>query len=72
MDLDKNKEEYWIRCFPDLQEAKVFTRCYFTGLDIYEGERCIILADGQYIKYDIDVLTACVGAEIITAGEENC
>lgn len=68
--MDKLREDYYNRWFPDPQEARVWARCYYTGLEIYEGEDYIQLPNGRCLKDDIEVLIAYINGIRVTAGEE--
>ena len=67
--FDRFDSPYHQAKFPDPQEAKVFARCAYTGLEIYEGELYIKTFDGHSLKYDIDVLMAYTNARSVIAGE---
>lgn len=71
MDLDKAREEYWRRNFPDPQEAKEWATCEYTGYEIYEGDECILLPNGKYLLNDYDVLLGYIGGRKVIAGEEE-
>lgn len=69
MDLDKKRDEYWDTHFPDPQDARVFDYCAYSGREIFEGETCIELPNGDYLINDKEILIAFIDGRRITAGE---
>jgi hypothetical protein len=64
-----NNNEYFKHRFPDSQDEKAIFHCFYTGLEIYEGEFCIELPNGRFLKDDVEILIAYMNARRITVGE---